>query len=269
MKERVQNIPVTATRVKMDEPEPRTSSDHDFPDDFYYWDDWNEAPAGAAGVFIDSDDNGFAGTFGTPVYDELDESQKMTTAGHNITKVDAVGVSATPPLLDEDFNIDKYKKNDGIGKDVFDAALLDDGMPVQYQFATDRGTTGGDIVGVAGEYKLAAIEDGGTDRYETFKQQGAREGKNVQFGIDDIGSSGFVSTLSESETDKGDSGGPYHIEVTVPYGPGEETLIFPDGFEPQHFDTYNLIAGIHQGNENQYTAATSMYVVENEWSVTV
>ena len=140
-------------------------------------------------------------------------------------------------------------------------------MSVQYEFATNWGTTGGDITGIASEWTLDSIEDNGTGQYETFKQQGAREGGNSHFGIDDVGEQGFISTLSASQTDQGDSGGPYHIEVDHPIDPTEGTMVFPDGFEPDA--AFDLVAGIHQGNDFPYTAATSMYVVEDEWSVTI
>ena len=264
IEEKVQDIPVTVVREKID---PRPLPD-DASWDPMYWDDWDAVPAGACGYFENVFGDPFPATLCAPVYDDSDGSHKMITAGHCTENGDSV--AGRKPKDEMGFTVEKDDNSSGVGPGSFDAALLD-GVAMQYTFATDYGTTSGEILGTVSESKLKDIEDNGTGKYETFKRQGARTGESTQFGITEIQSEGFVTDLDESKTKGGDSGGPYHIYDDAPYVAKREEMIFPDEFDPQ-WNPFSTIAGVHQGLNSDYGShpcATSMYRVEKKWEVEV
>jgi len=279
----VADIPVTVKRTKIassnsadEKPsvEPKSVSKNDI-DDFKYWHDWNEIPAGAAANF--EYDLGYEGqgTLCTPVKDGTKEL--MLTAGHNLRRsnLTLVGAAGKPPEGDHEFDEEKYSDDGSVGTDNLDAGLLDTtslNVDMQYAYATDYGTTTGDITGTVSKSKLKDIEDNGTSTYETFWRQGAKTGRNSVFGIAEVGSNAFRTTLSSSNTENGDSGGPYHIEFDLTTSSErletptdqEITEILSDGGNSN-------IAGVHQGYdpEESKTVATSMPDIEQKWGVSI
>lgn len=141
----------------------------------------------------------------------------MITAGHNIDTPewvpDTEWVSGTEPEKEANFDPNQVRAGSTTGLDVFDAATLDpkSGVEMAHEFAAEGGVTEGDIRGCVDEEHLKDIEDGGTDQYFSFMHQGARTGKDTEFGIDKMGSDAFKTTLHQSETKGGDSGGPYYL----------------------------------------------------------
>jgi len=279
----VADIPVTVKRTKVEqanstdgEPtvEPKSVSKNDI-DNFKYWNDWNEIPAGAAADFEYNLGYHGQGTLCTPVKDGTQEF--MLTAGHNLrlSNLTLVGAAGKPPEDDHEFDEEKYSDDGSVGTDNLDAGLLDTtslSVDLQYAFATDYGTTTGDITGTVSKSKLKDIENNGTSSYETFWRQGAKTGRDSYFGIDKVGSKAFRTTLSSSNTDNGDSGGPYYIEfdlttsIETLEAPGDQDVaeILSNGGNCN-------IAGVHQGYDDSInqTVATSMPDIENEFGVTI
>ncbi|WMT09008.1 hypothetical protein NP511_05095 [Natrinema thermotolerans] len=271
MEDSVRDIPVSVERISTKSATPRLQDD----EPNYYWSDWDEIPAGSAckvALYDDSVRIGFGtGTLCTPIYHN--GTTKMLTAGHNIT---APGISAQtewlagkPPKDESDLVPDETRLTGSPGPDTFDAATLglESDTQVTYELARGNGMTANDIVGSISEDKLKDIEDDGTMDGESFQRQGSRTGTSSGFGIDKIGSDGFVTTLDQDETDQGDSGGPYHLAISpmrASHLVGSDMILSPA--EPT-----SHIAGVHQGNfvDGKYTAATSMYRIEEEFGVTV
>jgi len=298
MKSTVRNIPVTVERKKVQKDKPiflnqeesdvlgARQTNLDYPEDFAYTDDWNKIPGGSAallglGYNRDYRKTGI-GSLCTPVHDG--EEKKMITAGHNIDSYPpAKEVAATNQDyryisgfddLDEDFEPDQVQLDGGdvkIGR--FDAATLElvGNDTVTHQIAKGSGWTGSEITGTVAYDHLKDIEEKGTRSSETFIRQGTRTGKNSEFGIEAIGTDAFRSTLNQSKTAKGDSGGPYYIKWATEIT-GNHTVA--TDIEPSNYsstDTRILMAGVHQGNSENYphTVATSMYRVEQELDVVV
>jgi len=281
VEEVVPDIPVTVERTKVkpansidDEPtaEPKSVSQNDI-DDLKYWHDWDEIPAGAAANFEYYLEKEGQGTLCTPVKDGTREL--MLTAGHNLQYYNLTlnGAAGKPPVDDHEFEEEAHSDYGLVGTDNLDAGLLDTTslvVDMQYAFA-DYGTTTGDITGTVSKSRLKDIENNGTLSYETFWRQGAKTGRDSYFGIDEVGSNAFRTTLSSSNTERGDSGGPYHIEfnLTRPI----ETLEIPGGQNIAEIlsNGNSNIAGVHQGDdpEGSKTVATSMPDIEQKWEITI
>lgn len=273
----VDDIPTAVTRTRIDAPEPERVSPTD--DDLYYRDEWDEMPAGAA--MLSSDESSwdsqddiklFLGTTCTPI-----NGDEMVVSGHVVDEeqtVSDVRVDVSNPALleangtyyyDPEFqNVDDYRNPSGAPSNV-DAAIVSS-QSTQYQFATDIGTTTGDIWGTVSQSTLERIEDDGTSQYETFERQGARTGSNTSFGIDKVNDIYFEPDLSASDVGKGDSGGPFYLDNDYPF----ERLSTPDGASIDGTQ-WQDIAGITVSKNPvlDFVRASSMHAVESEFNVEV
>lgn len=244
----------------------------------YFWEEWSGGIPGGSGARVRLDtplENYATSSLATPV----EGGSKMITAGHSILipdedDVESVWVAGCPPQDTKEFDRDSSELDGNAPSPfTFDGAVIDtvSSIDTQYKLADWSGTMG-DIVGSAAKWRLESIRQNGTAYYETLVQQGTNTGRSSGFGIDYIGSEGFDTDLSENNTNVGDSGGPYYIEVTDPTDPASSgKLAYPDDFDPERWKTTHTIAGVHQGNNplTGNTAATSMYRVEEFFQVEV
>lgn len=289
METTVKDIPVTVERKKVEANGQPTSAknrddpalslaqqDPDYPEDFYYADDWSPVPGGAAAVFFKYGAGAAAGTLATPVHNG--DQQNMVTAGHNVLDGSSVldtSVTDSTSDISTDFEVNDVRNDNGEPSvSNFDAALIGPAgdISMSYRMAAGSGWTGsGEIMGTLSRDRLRDIEDNGTISSETFIRRGARTGENKEFGIDDIDSEGFRPSLDENKTDGGDSGGPYYIKWETKLSSGDRTLT--TDIDPADYpkNTMLYIAGVHHGNSKEYntTVATSMYRIEKEFEVTV
>jgi hypothetical protein len=270
----IEDINVTVARINPRELITDLVSTDSTPD--HYWEDWSDNIPGGAGARFKIGDNWEPATVCTPAYGGDVVGDIMITAGHALDHPDAPetdSIDAQKPADNDDNHFVASPTFHEVDLDsYFDAGVMlrDTGIDVQYGFATDWGGTTGDIVGSVSESRLKDIEDHGTNTYETLKQQGSRTGNNTGFGIRANTRKGFRTTLSNDDVDKGDSGGPYHIETAGPFTQSDShELVFGGDFIPD-WESFNTIAGVHfAAQENLGTFGTAMHSIEDEWPVEV
>jgi hypothetical protein len=280
MESTVQDIPVNVERVdvEQDTPELEPAVDGMSVDDEaeYYWEDWDELPAGAAMQMYNSIGGGEAeyngvGTCCTPVDDN--GTTKMLTAGHMIDPPNAPEsdyATASKPEDTVGLETGQYEYEGSNGNTsirTFDAGLLEPtgGTDFQYEFATTIGTTRGDISGTVSEDRLRDIEDDGTSRFGTLKRQGAITGSDTRYDITRVGFDGF---MTDSGVERGDSGGPFHLELDLPVRLRSTDLTIDSRYESSiqryYGTTINNIAGTQSGGNSARSVVCSMYRIEDD-----
>lgn len=280
----VADIPTTVTRTKTGPATTKQPIDTDLfndPADHFY-DDWNACPAGGGMHvvgYVDGDVKGKVGTTATPV-----DGNRIICSGHVIGKdFDDPQVTLTnvsePMMEDEDGDGEKEFQDHYQGyeklewswdpTDTVDAALLN-GWDTQYQFATDKGYTTGDIHGSLSKTALQTIADDGTHDDATFTFQGANSGLNdTDFGIIKNKDIAFEINI---ETVDGDSGGPCYVDWDTNLR--AKKFAFPDGaFMSGSSGSYQTqfqnIAGVLHGYSYDDLHASSMHAIESEFKVEV
>ncbi|ELY87708.1 hypothetical protein C483_17453 [Natrialba hulunbeirensis JCM 10989] len=128
------------------------------------------------------------------------------------------------------------------------------GNALEYEFATNHGTTSGDIIGTLSRERIKDIEDDGTWDDEMTYHQGARTGEERGYGIEKVNDNAFQTDIPHDSVQQGDSGGPYYVRNT-------------SSVSPTPFD---LIMGVHSWSDaDENTWGTIMEVIEDELGVEV